>query len=120
MVLSADEVPVNINDPANPAVVSVVNNPTDMKVRTLLGTAFILHTTTRQMSVRGRKASFILMEEAPTIRLVNMHRIPATLRRFNIATVYVMQDKIRNELLYGKKQARRFLAICLTSFRKGK
>ena len=55
------------------------------------------------MSVHDRLSSFILMEEASTIRLLNMHRIPATLRSYNIATVYVIQDKIQNDILYGRE-----------------
>tara|TARA_R110002051_G_scaffold88567_1_gene155946 strand:- start:2260 stop:2775 length:516 start_codon:yes stop_codon:yes gene_type:complete len=50
------------------------------------------------------------MEEAPTIRLPNMHRIPATLRSYDIATVYVMQDKVQNEILYGDKVGKAILS----------
>ena len=62
------------------------------------------------MSVRNSKASFLLMEEAPTIRLLNMHRIPATLRSYNIATIYVMQDKIQNDMMYGDKASKAILS----------
>lgn len=62
------------------------------------------------MSVRGQQSSFILMEEAPTIRLLNMHRIPATLRSYDIATIYVMQDKIQNDMLYGDKASKAILS----------
>lgn len=109
MALSADEVPLDINNPENPAVVSVVNNP---KFETAYSPAIatIIHTITKQMSEHNRESSFILMEEAPTIRLLNMHRIPATLRSYDIATIYVMQDKIQNELLYGEKASRAILS----------
>lgn len=50
------------------------------------------------------------MEEAPTLRLLNMHRIPATLRSYNIATIYVMQDKIQNDMMYGEKASRAILS----------
>src|SRR5690606_20131660 len=70
----------------------------------------ILHTMTKQMSVRHRRSSFLLMEEAPTIRLLNMHRIPASLRSFDIATLYVLQDKIQNDLLYGDKASKAILS----------
>lgn len=109
MTLSADEVPLDINNPENPAVVSIVNNP---KFETAYSPAIatILHTITKQMSVRNRESSFILMEEAPTIRLLHMHRIPATLRSYDIATIYVMQDKIQNDLLYGEKASKAILS----------
>ncbi|WP_026753009.1 type IV secretory system conjugative DNA transfer family protein [Sediminibacter sp. Hel_I_10] len=109
MALSADEVPLNINDPKNPCVISIVNNP---KYETSYSPviATIIHTITKQMSVRNSEPSFLLMEEAPTIRLLNMHRIPATLRSYNIATIYVMQDKIQNDMMYGDKASKAILS----------
>jgi len=109
MALSADEVPLNINNPENPAVISVVNNPKfDSSYSPVI--AAIIHTITKQMSMRNLKSSFLLMEEAPTIRLLNMHRIPATLRSYDIATVYVMQDKIQNDMMYGDKASKAILS----------
>ncbi|PRX53953.1 type IV secretory system conjugative DNA transfer family protein [Flagellimonas meridianipacifica] len=109
MALSADEVPLNINGLDKPMVVSVVNNP---KYETAYSPtiAAIIHTITKQMSVRGKKHSFLMMEEAPTIRLLNMHRIPATLRSYDICTVYVMQDKVQNDMMYGDKASRAILS----------
>ena len=109
MALSADEVPLNINSEENPAIISVVNNP---KYETSYSPviATIIHTITKQMSVRNSKPSFLLMEEAPTIRLLNMHRIPATLRSYDIATIYVMQDKIQNDMMYGDKASKAILS----------
>ena len=109
MALSADEVPLNINDSKNPCVISIVNNP---KFETSYSPviATIIHTITKQMSVRNSEPSFLLMEEAPTIRLLNMHRIPATLRSYNISTIYVMQDKIQNDMMYGDKASKAILS----------
>lgn len=109
MALSADEVPLNINSTENPCVISIVNNP---KFETSYSPviATIIHTITKQMSIRDSKASFLLMEEAPTIRLLNMHRIPATLRSYNISTIYVMQDKIQNDMMYGDKASKAILS----------
>lgn len=109
MALSADEVPLDINNPDNPSVVSIVNNP---KFETAYSPviATVIHTITKQMSVRGRQPSFILMEEAPTIRLLNMHRIPATLRSYDVATIYVLQDKVQNDIMYGDKASRAILS----------
>ena len=109
MTLSADEVPLDINNPEHPSVVSIVNNP---KYETAYSPviATIMHTITKQMGIRGRQPSFVLMEEAPTIRLLNMHRIPATLRSYDIATVYVLQDKVQNDMMYGDKASRAILS----------
>ncbi len=109
MALSADEVPLNINHKDNPAVISVVNNPRfETSYSPIIAT--IIHTITKQMSVRNSRPSFLLMEEAPTIKLLNMHRIPATLRSYDITTIYVMQDKIQNDMMYGDKASRAILS----------
>jgi len=109
MALSADEVPLDINNPKNPSVVCIVNNP---KFETAYSPAIatILHTITKQMSVRKRMSSFFLAEEASTFRLLNMQRIPATLRSYDILTVYVLQDKIQNDLMYGDKASKAILS----------
>ncbi len=109
MTLSADYVPLDINSQEKPLVISVVNNP---KYETAYSPiiATIIHTITKQISVRNSNSSFLLMEEAPTIRLLNMHRIPATLRSYDIATIYVMQDKIQNDMMYGDKASKAILS----------
>lgn len=109
MVLSKDEVPLDINHEENPAVISIVNNPQYESAYSPI-IATIMHTVIKQMSKRNRKPSFLLMEEAPTIKLLNMHRIPATLRSYDISTIYVMQDKIQNDMLYGDKASKAILS----------
>lgn len=109
MTLSADEIPLNLNNPENPAIISVVNNPKkDASLSPVIAT--IIHTITKQMSERKRLPSFLLLEEASTLRLLNMHRIPATLRSYNIATIYVLQDKIQNDMMYGEKASKAILS----------
>lgn len=108
-VLSKDEVPMDVNNPENPAIVSLVNNPKyDSAYSPVI--AIVMHTIIKQMSVRGKESSFLLMEEAPTLKLPNMHRIPATLRSYDICTVYVMQDKVQNDLLYGDEASKAILS----------
>ncbi|QLE01979.1 type IV secretory system conjugative DNA transfer family protein [Galbibacter sp. BG1] len=109
MALSADGVPLNLNRLDRPTIVSVINNPLyEAAYSPIIAT--IMHTVIKQMSVRNSKPSFLLMEEAPTLRLLNMHRIPATLRSFDIATVYVLQDKVQNDMMYGDKGSRAVLS----------
>lgn len=109
MVLSKDEIPLDINHSENPGVISVVNNPKFESAYSPI-VATIIHSIIKQMSVHEKLGSFILMEEASTIRLLNMHRIPATLRSYNIATVYVIQDKIQNDILYGREAGKAILS----------
>ncbi len=109
MALSSDDIPLDINNPENPSVICVVNNPKkDASLSPVIAT--ILHTITKQMSERNKLPSFLLLEEASTIRLPNMHRIPATLRSYNIVCVYVLQDKIQNDMMYGEKASKAILS----------
>lgn len=109
MALSADELDLDINHPDRPSLVAIVNHPKyDIAYSPIIAT--LIHTITKQMAVRGRHHAFMLVEEAPTIRLLNMHRIPATLRSYDISTVYVMQDKTQNDMMYGDKASRAILA----------
>ncbi|QCX37433.1 type IV secretory system conjugative DNA transfer family protein [Aureibaculum algae] len=109
MVLSADDIPLDVNNPLNPAVISIVNNPKkESSLSPIIAT--IMHTITKQMSERGQNPSFVLLEEASTIRLLNMHRIPATLRSYDIITLYVLQDKIQNDMMYGDRASRAILS----------
>ena len=108
-VLSKDEIPLDINSTKNPAVVSLVNTPKyDTAYSPII--ALVMHTMIKQMSDRNKKPSFLLMEEGPTLKLPNMHRITATLRSYDITTVYVMQDKVQNDLLYGDKASKAILS----------
>lgn len=109
MVLSADEIPLDINNIENPSVIALVNNPQkDASLSPVIAT--ITHTISKQMSQRNRKPSFMLLEEASTLRLLNMHRIPATLRSYDIVSVYVLQDKVQNDMMYGEKASKAILS----------
>lgn len=108
-ILSKDDVPLDVNNPKRLGVISLVNNPKYDSVYAPVIT-MVMHTVIKQMSLRDRASSFLLMEEAPTLKLPNMHRVPATLRSYDISTVYVMQDKVQNDLLYGDKASRAILS----------
>jgi len=109
MLLSSDDIPLDINSKENKAVISFVNHPKYETAYAPILSA-MMHTTIKQMSIRDRESSFIMMEEAPTIRLLNMQRVPATLRSYDICTIYVVQDKIQNDILYGDKQSKAIFA----------
>ncbi|MBA4744425.1 MAG: type IV secretory system conjugative DNA transfer family protein [Muricauda sp.] len=109
MALSSDDIRLDINNPQNPSVLCVVNNPKkDASLSPVIATT--IHTISKQMSERGRNPSFMLLEEASTLRLLNMHRIPATLRSYDIVTLYVLQDKVQNDMMYGDRASKAILS----------
>lgn len=104
-ILTGNDVDLNINDPEIDLVLSVINEPKNASALTpLLGA--ILQATTSQMMQRNRKQSFVLLDEAPTVKLLNMAKIPATMRSFGVSTVYAIQDISQGYVQYGRDDFR--------------
>src|SRR5690554_2449034 len=104
-ILSGNEIDLNVNDPEVDIVLSVINEPKNATALTPL-LAAILQTTTSQMMQRNRKQSFVLLDEAPTVKLLNMAKIPATMRSFGVSTVYAIQDISQGYVQYGRDDFR--------------
>ena len=83
-----------LNDKKDMSVLCMVNKPKygDIyePIFTIVSQAVIL-----QMSERNREPSYILLDEAPTLRIPDIQRVPATMRSFGIATIYMLQDKVQ-------------------------
>jgi len=54
----------------------------------------------------GRNKSFVIIDELPTLFLPNLNEIPATARKYNIATVVALQTLAQLEKTYGVLGAR--------------
>lgn len=113
--LSADELDLDINNPSNDKVVAVMGEPKNESAFTPL-LAMIIHTITKQMMQRNCPPSFLLLDEAPTIKLQNMARIPATMRSFNVATVYCAQDIVQGIQQYTKDGFKAIITNLSTQF----
>lgn len=114
-VLSGDEIDFNINDEKVDSIISVINEPKSSDVLSPLN-ATIIHTITKQMMVRNRKQSFVLFDEAPTIKLLNMAQIPATMRSFGVCTIYCAQDMVQGYVQYGKEGFKEIISNLSTQF----
>ena len=114
-VLSGDDVSLDVNNPENNVVITILNEPkADSFLTPIIAT--IIHTATKQMMVRDRKQSFILLDEAPTIKLRNMAKIPATMRSFGVATIYCAQDLVQGVVQYGRDRFKEITANLSTQF----
>ncbi len=106
---------LEINSKENPAVVILVNTPNyDEVYQPLL--AISAQAIILQMSKRKRDFSYLLFDEAPTLKLSRMPRIPSTMRSFNIATIYMLQDKIQAANQMGVNKMKEILANLSTLF----
>lgn len=114
-ILSENGVDFNINDQKNDTVISLLNEPKSVEFLSPIN-ATIIHTITKQMMNRGRKQSFVLLDEAPTIKLLNMAQIPATMRSFGVAVVYCAQDIVQGVVQYGRDGFREIIANLSTQF----
>jgi type IV secretory pathway TraG/TraD family ATPase VirD4 len=114
-VLSGNDVSLDVNDEEVDSVITLLNEPkADSFLTPIL--ACIIHTTTKQMMVRGRKQSFVLLDEAPTIKLRNMAKLPATMRSFGVSVVYCAQDLVQGVVQYGRDAFKEITANLSTQF----
>lgn len=91
-LLGSNDIDLNINEEGKRSVISFVNDPKLQKsISPVNATAMDFCMT--QMSVRDRKPSFVILDEAVTIPLADLGRRIRTLRSFNISFVYGIQDK---------------------------
>lgn len=114
-VLSANEIALDVNDENNRSVISVLNEPKNSQFLSPIN-ATIIHSITKQMMVKNRKQSFLVLDEAPTIKLLNMAQIPATMRSFGVAVVYCAQDIVQGTVQYGRDGFKEILANLSTQF----
>lgn len=99
-VYSANDFDIGITKEGNRNIVSVINDPSkELSVTPLV--ASTIHAITKQMMIRNQKQAFLCIDEAPTLKLLNMARVPATMRSFNIATIYCAQDVTQGYTQYG-------------------
>lgn len=114
-VLSENNLDLDVNSPENRSVISVINEPKSSQFLSPIN-AMIIHSITKQMMVPNREQSFLLLDEAPTIRLLNMAQIPATMRSFGVAVVYCAQDIVQGIVQYGRDGFKEILANLSTQF----
>ncbi len=108
-VLSGNDVKLNVNDQKVNTVLSVINQPKNDNFLTPV-VATLIHTATKQMMQRGKLQSFLLLDEAPTIKLLNMAKIPATMRSFGVAVIYCAQDIVQGVVKYTRDGFKEIMA----------
>jgi hypothetical protein len=99
-VMSANDVDLDINNPENPTFLSIVNDPRLERINAPF-ISVIISTAINSMQIRNRPASFLLFDEGTTFYIDGISKIPATMRSYNIGTVFSTQDRALARENYG-------------------
>jgi hypothetical protein len=110
-VLSGNDFTLDVNNPLAPKVVSLANNPQKQEV---YGPVLSLYVT-RMSKIVNKKGCIkmnVVVDEFPTITLLNFDTLIATGRSNKIATTLAIQDASQLKLNYGKEWADVIVNIC--------
>ncbi len=103
-VLSGNEFTLDINNPDDPKIVCMGNNPQKIQI---YGAVLSLYVTrlVKQVNKKGKQKSSLIFDEFPTIYLNNMDSLIATARSNKVATCLGIQDFSQLRKDYGREQA---------------
>jgi hypothetical protein len=103
-VLSGNDFTLDINNPDDPKIVCMGNNPQKIQI---YGAVLSLYVTrlVKQVNKKGRQKSSLIFDEFPTIYLNNMDSLIATARSNKVATCLGIQDFSQLRKDYGREQA---------------
>jgi len=103
-VLSGNDFNLDINNPNDPKVVCMGNNPQKIQI---YGAVLSLYVTrlVKQVNKKGKLKSSLVFDEFPTIYLNNMDSLIATARSNKVSTCLGIQDFSQLRKDYGREQA---------------
>lgn len=114
-ILTGDDFNLDINDPENPKILCIGNNP-DREI--IYGTCIALYTSRmfKRINHPGKVKCGVLLDEMPTIFLPGVDKILNTCRSNGIVFVVGGQDVSQFYRDYGKKEADVLIATPGTTF----
>ncbi|MGC4039125.1 MAG: type IV secretory system conjugative DNA transfer family protein, partial [Chitinophagaceae bacterium] len=103
-VLSGNDFTLDINNPDEPKIVCMGNNP---QKSATYGAVISLYVTalTRMMNRKNLYKSSLVFDEFPTIYFNGIDNLIATARSNKVATTLAVQDSSQLKMHYGKEQA---------------
>ncbi|WP_233589452.1 type IV secretory system conjugative DNA transfer family protein [Flavobacterium bomense] len=103
-VLSGNDFTLDINNPAEPKIVCMGNNPQKIQI---YGEVLSLYVSrlVKLVNQKGKLKSSLIFDEFPTIYLNNMDSLIATARSNKVATCLGIQDFSQLRKDYGREQA---------------
>lgn len=103
-VLSGNDFTLDINDPREPKIVCVGNNPQKQQVYGAVLSLYISRMI-KLVNRRGQLKSSLIFDEFPTIFFNNIDGLIATARSNKVATTLAVQDFSQLKKDYGAEQA---------------
>jgi hypothetical protein len=103
-VLSGNDFTLDINNPDEPKIVCMGNNPQKIQI---YGAVLSLYVTrlVKLVNKKGKQKSSLIFDEFPTIYLNNIDSLIATARSNKVSTTLGVQDFSQLRKDYGKEQA---------------
>lgn len=103
-VLSGNDFNLDINNPDEPKIVCMGNNPQKIQI---YGAVLSLYVTrlVKLVNKKGKQKSSLIFDEFPTLYLNNIDSLMATARSNKVATTLGVQDFSQLRKDYGKEQA---------------
>ena len=103
-VLSGNDFTLDINNPLEPKIVCMGNNPQKIQIYGAVLSLYV-NRLVKQVNQKGKLKSSLIFDEFPTIYLNNMDSLIATARSNKVATCLGIQDFSQLRKDYGREQA---------------
>ena len=114
-VLTGDDFDMNINDPKHPKLLCLGSDPGLVDTFSPVA-SLIITVALKQMNQQGKRKSFVLLDEAPTLFIPKFEVIPATARSNRVASVYMAQDIAQMVDMFGREKAEVIIANLSNQF----
>ncbi|MCA6068326.1 type IV secretory system conjugative DNA transfer family protein [Chryseobacterium sp. RG1] len=114
-IFGGEDFDLNINNPDNPIVLTVGNNPS---IATTLAPlcSLVISVAAKQLNQPRKHHSFVLLDEFPTVFINDIQTLPNTGRSNKIASMFFCQDLSQLTDGYTKEKADVLFASCLNHF----
>ena len=103
-VLSGNDFTLDINNPEEPKIVCMGNNPQKIQIYGAVLSLYV-NRLVKQVNKKNKQKSSLIFDEFPTIYLNNMDSLIATARSNKVATCLGIQDFSQLRKDYGREQA---------------
>jgi len=108
-ILSRNDFDIGINKDGNHTVLGLINEPTRDSVYSPV-IATITQLMMLRISKRRREYTYLVLDEASTLKFNRLDKVLATLRTFKIMVAWGLQDKVQGAILYSDNVLKAILA----------